>query len=211
MDSSQGAPQQTLQNPTSIPPQPGPVNTQKPLPNQNNPKEAKKKEQFVDTAIESKKVHNVGNRIRKYDSNWKTRHRIYLQLMKDKFHMTMYDKDILKYVNKVILSIEHNIFEEVIGPLQGIIPENTTENFVNKELFMKAILTKLLESKKKTIFEKLKNEEEEVLVKKNSNIGGIAGVYSNRLAYNVQVNDNTNGDNNNTKDNENKENINKSG
>jgi hypothetical protein len=105
------------------------------------------KDGYVDAAVETRP--NYGNRGQKFDAWWKTRHRIYLQLLKNKNHITHYDGLIRKNVNKTILSIKDNIFQEVIGPLQGIPPDRSKESYLTKEIFLKAILTKLLVKKKK--------------------------------------------------------------
>jgi hypothetical protein len=105
------------------------------------------KDGYVDAAVETRP--NYGNRAQKFDAWWKTRHRIYLQLLKNKNHITHYDGLIKKNVNKTLLSIKDNIFQEVIGPLQGIPQDRSNESYLTKEIFLKAILTKLLTKKKK--------------------------------------------------------------
>ena len=111
------------------------------------------KSQFIDMNNDGKKVRNTGNLVAKYNTYWKTRQRIYLQLIVGN-HFQQYDEKIQKNVNATLDGITNNIFEEVIGPLQGIEKQNDYEECfkgITKEIFIKAIVTKLLKNKKEFV------------------------------------------------------------
>ena len=121
------------------------------------------KNQFVDVSGGNQKHYSASQNYKKFEQFWKTRQKIYLQLMRDPANVNEYDDRIKKHINKTIMKTKNNFFEEVIGPLQGIYPDcSTHKNFITKEIFVKAILTKILKSKKKSNLAELNQEQKKL-------------------------------------------------